>query len=251
MKKFWFLSKLLLLSLFGVVTIVATSYPVPELIRFAIVTLNNGPRVSPDVEEIVFACLNEKVKLEWDVPDAENDVILTTLPSGNLSPGFENQQVEKSGALDMSVLGGATVTLKWGALELEIALELLSEDICTGFPLNLIADFEGTLEQTSPEVASLARRLNLRWQGNALQTRLTDTVVNEYGSYGAKGLANCQVFPAEDKLICLEGNETNPRLRLEGTITAEGFVGSYKGFERSATGSRISFEGTFDFKKVQ
>jgi hypothetical protein len=39
-------------------------------------------------------------------------------------------------------------------------------------------------------------------------------------------------------------------LEALGTVTAEGFAGSYKGFDES-TGSSISFEGMFDFKVVE
>jgi hypothetical protein len=100
-------------------------------------------------------------------------------------------------------------------LKLEVALNLLSEEIFTGFSINLIATLEGKLQQTLPETISPGRKLELRWRGNALQARLLNTVTNNYGNIG-ESLANCQLFPSEDKLICLAGDEVNPRLRLEG-----------------------------------
>ena len=93
-----------------------------------------------------------------------------------------------------------------------------------------------------PEATTLNRDLELRWRGNALQARLINIVTDEDGyiSEVSEILATCQLFPEEDRLLCLSGDETNPRLRLEGTVTTEGFTGNYKGFDES-TGSAIFF----------
>jgi hypothetical protein len=247
MKKFWSLSKLLLLILLGVASIVATTPGLPPY--FTIITANNEEVYTrPIDEEAVFACLNEKVKLQWSIPDASS-VTLTATPLGNLNPDFEGQKAEAYGSLETTALGNVSVALEAEGIKFEAALELLSEDICTGFPINLIADFEGKLRQTLPEVATLDRDLELRWRGNTLQARLVDTVTNE-DDFVSEILATCQLFPDEDRLLCLAGDEANPRLRLEGTVTAEGFTGNYQGFDES-TGSAISFEGTFNFVETE
>jgi hypothetical protein len=247
MKEFWSFVKLFVLASVGVAGILATT-PLP-LPYFAIITANNEELYAhPIDEEAVFACLDEKVKLDWSIPDTSS-VTLTATPSGNLNPDLNKQKAESYGTLETVALGDVVVTLEAGDLKIDVALKLLPQEVCTGFPINLIANFEGELRQTLPETASLKRQLELRWRGNALQARIADTVTNEDG-YITASLTNCQLFPDEDELICSAGDEANPRLRLEGTITAEGFAGSYQGFDES-TGSAISFEGTFDFKKVQ
>lgn len=247
MKKFWSFVKLFVLASLGLASILATT-PLP-MPRFVIVTANDDERYAyPIDQEAVFACLNEKVRLEWGIPDASS-VTLTATPSGNLNPDLNKRKTESYSTLETVALGDVVVSLEAGDLKIDVALKLLSEDVCTGFPINLITNFEGTLQQTLPETALLKRQLELRWRGNALQARVSDTVTNEDG-YITESLANCQLFPEEDRLVCLAGDEANPRLRLEGIVTAEGFAGSYQGFDES-TGSAISFEGTFDFKKVQ
>jgi hypothetical protein len=55
----------------------------------------------------------------------------------------------------------------------------------------------GTLQQTSPEVGSFNRKLELRWQGNAPLALISDIMTNE-NSYVNESLMNCQLFPAED-----------------------------------------------------
>lgn len=246
MKKLWFFSKLLLLVSLGFATIIATSPPPPP--RFVIITANNNFFNDYSAEETVFACLNEKVRLEWSIPDTTS-VTLTATPFGNLNPDLNKQQGESYGFLETTALGDVTVALESGSLKFEAILNLLSEDICTGFPINLIANLEGTFKQTVPEAVFLSRRLELRWRGNALQAKLIRKEANQEGGV-SESLTNCQLFPSEDKLICLAGDEANPRLRLEGVVTAAGFTGSYKGFDES-TGSSISFGGTFDFNKAQ
>jgi hypothetical protein len=250
MKKFWSLSKLLLLILLGVASIVATTPGLPPY--FTIITANNEEVYTrPIDEEAVFACLNEKVKLQWSIPDASS-VTLTATPLGNLNPDFEGQKAEAYGSLETTALGNVSVALEAEGIKFEAALELLSEDICTGFPINLIANFEGKLRQRLPEVATLNRDLELRWRGNTLQARLINTVTDENGYIDeiSQVLTTCQLFPEEDRLLCLAGAEENPSLRLEGTVTSEGFAGSYQGFDES-TGSSVSFVGTFNFVKAE
>ncbi len=246
MKKPWSYLALGMVALSGIISIVATS-PLPPP-RFAVITANNQDAGFTS-EEKSFACLNEKVKLEWGISDVDK-VTLTANPLGKLNPDIDKKQFESSGTLETTALGDVTVTLESGELKMVRVLALLSEDVCKNFPINLIADFSGTLQQTSPNAARLNRSLKLRWRDNALQAIVTTIPTSQYAEdYAGKKTAPCQLFPAEDKLICSAGDEANPRLRLEGSITADGFTGTYKGFDESSAGN-VSFEGTFDFKKV-
>ncbi len=239
------------LALLGVVSIIATS---PPPFQGMVISTRNNTVPSDlysgvNVEENVFACLNEEVEITWYINASSG--LLTAIPLGRLNPDIDQKQTSSSdNTFKTTVLGDVVVTLQVGEFRRSVNLALLSEDICQNFPVNLITDFLGTLQQTLPEVTTLPQRtLKLRWRDNALQAVLTGNITSgESSSYESS--APCQLFPDEDKLICSAGDAANPSLRLEGIITAEGFTGSYKGFDESTAGN-VSFEGTFDFKKVE
>ncbi len=245
MKKPWSYLVMCIVAMLGVVSIIATSPP-PNY--FTIVTANNNESdnyYGPGSEQ-PFACLNEKVIVKWDV---YSPVTLNAAPNGRLNPDLTNKQAESSGTFETEVLGAVTVTMTSDEPKREVALGLLPELVCKGFPVNLITGFSGTLQQALPTAAVLNRSLKFRWRENVLQAILT-TESTSPESYFETRISRCQLFPDEDKLICLDGEETNPRLRLEGIISADGFTGTYEGFDESTVGN-VSFEGTFNFKKVE
>jgi hypothetical protein len=248
MKKTWSYLVLAVVAISGVISILATTSPPPPY--FIVATANNEGIPYYNSGEKAFACLQEQIRLEWGISE-EDTVTLTANPLGQLNPDLDKKQVGRYGNLATQILGITTITLESASFKGSVALELLSEDICKNFPVNLIANFSGTLQQTSPTTASLNRALKLRWRDNALQVILTTGPTSQQTEdYAEKQIAPCQLFPNEDKLICSAGDEANPRLRLEGIVTADSFTGTYKGFDESTAGT-ISFEGTFDFKKVE
>jgi hypothetical protein len=246
-KKPWSYLLVCVVAVVGIASIIATSPP-PNY--FTIITANNNANDSyyRSGNEQSFACLNEKVTVKWYVSSA---VTLNAVPNGQLNPDLTNKKAESSGTFETEVLGAVTVTMTSDEPKREVVLGLLPELVCKGFPINLITDFAGTLQQASPTAAMLNRSLKFRWRENALQAILTtDPIRQEQEDLADTVKAPCQLFPDEDKLICLSGDEVNPRLRLEGIITVEGFTGSYKGFDESTAGT-VSFEGTFNFQKME
>ena len=112
MKKLWLSLKLFVLASLGLASIIATSPPPPPF--FVIITANdNEYYYYPIDQEGVFACLNEKVRLEWSIPD-ESSVTLTATPLGNLNPDLNNQKTESYGTLETVALGDVVVSLEAG-----------------------------------------------------------------------------------------------------------------------------------------
>jgi hypothetical protein len=203
---------------------------------------NGTPETSEDDYVAVYACTNDAAKVEVEV-FLYNDVkgTLTATPPGNTQPELDQKVVSSSSSrstvFDITVLGEVKIGLTSSKGGGSVLIKLIPEDVCTGFPLSLIADFAGTLQQTLPEATTLERTLVLRWSKS-----------NLVASLGADAI--CQRFPDEDKLLCLAGDEANPRLQLEGQIVGDTFTGTYKGFDES-TATKVTFEGTFTFKKVR
>jgi hypothetical protein len=250
MKKLWSYVVSCALGVLGFASLIATSPPPPSY--FLVETANNeGSYYRPIDEDVTaFACSGEQVRAQWGFYE-DDGVTLTANPLGSLSPDLDKQRFANSGEFLTRVLGKTVITLEAGATKNSVPLELIPEDVCKNFPINLIANFSGTLQQARPTQALLDRVLKLRWRDNALQAILTAApTVQEQEPYTDTRIAPCQLLPDEDKLTCSAGDVQNPNLRLEGIITAEGFTGTYQGFDES-TASTVSFEGTFDFKKVE
>jgi hypothetical protein len=232
-----------LIGALGIVTLLASGVP-PD--SFTVTTfnnplgaeyLNNGtPDNTEDDYQAVFLCSEDKAKLELFIVNGET-ATLTAVPLENVLPELDGKLISPSSQsqmLEVQVLGEVKLTLvspKGGGEEV---IKMIPNEVCRGFPVNLIADFEGTLEQTLPEPASLPRAIEMRWRNATLEASLSG--------------ATCQLFPDEDRLLCLAGNETNPGLRLEGQVVNDTFAGSYEGFV-TGTATQVNFEGTFNFVK--
>jgi hypothetical protein len=247
MKKPWTMLAASFVAMVGVASIIATSPPPNYL---SIITANNNENdgyYGQGIEQSS-ACLNEKVTVKWYASSA---VTLNAVPTGQLTPDLSNKKAESSGTFATEVLGAVVVTMTSDQPSREVALSLLPEVVCKDFPINLIANFSGTLQQNVPSAAVLNRSLQFRWRENALQAIVTTEPTSQYGeTYADTKIAPCQLFPDEDKVICSAGDPQNPTLRLEGIVTADSFTGTYKGFDESTAGN-VSFEGTFAFTKVE
>ena len=239
---------LLVVFLIGVVSIIATSPPPLQGLFISTRNTEGLGRYNGLNEENVFACLNDEVTIDWYINSSSG--LITATPLGRLNPEVNQKQVSNADtAFTTTVLGEVVVTLQAGDFRQSVNLGLLSQDVCQNFPINLIANFLGTLEQTLPAAETLPQRsLKLRWRNNALQATLSGSITSvESGTYERS--APCQLFPDEDKLICSAGDEASPSFRLEGVVTTEAFTGTYQGIDES-TGVAVSFEGTFNFEKV-
>ena len=100
--------------------------------------------------------------------EAERQVVaIPELDGKAISPSRQSQ------VLEIQVLGEVTLTLvspKGGGEEI---IKMIPNEVCRGFPVNLIADFEGTLQQTLPEPASLPRAIEMRWRDATLEASLS------------------------------------------------------------------------------
>ncbi|MGL4610056.1 MAG: hypothetical protein ACRCYY_10270 [Trueperaceae bacterium] len=148
--------------LLGISTLLASMGPLPP--DFEIITNNYEDSYGSYglTSKIVFACRNKKVLVSWTVTES-NGVILTAVPLGRLSPDFNRQKPGKSGYLETVVLGELELGLESTVFDATVAFKLLPEDICTSFPINLIANCDGTLYQTVSDsiafCASVSKRI--------------------------------------------------------------------------------------------
>lgn len=229
---------LLIVVAAGIWSIVATSPPpLPELF---VLTLNDDEEYGYYYSDSVFACEGESVLVRWNTFEG-NGGTLTTEPAGNLDPDLRNRAVTSTGELTTVVLGEVVIIFRVGSdPDAQREIQLIPPDLCTGFPVDVVGRYEGTLDQTDPDVRTLERALRFYWDGDALRATLSsDTAADQL---------TCTAFVDDDRLVCRDGEVGDERLLLDGLLTAAGYQGSYQGLNEGA-GVVTPFAGSFDFQR--
>jgi hypothetical protein len=200
------------------------------------------------------ACLGEAVSINWEVFEGTGSS-LTASPSQNIEPALEPGLGKGKG--ERNVTFKDTLTLSFIVTGTEyndeetITIKRMPDAICTGFPLELRGNYAGTLEQTTPQPASLPHALNIQWE-------VTKNVLGGLLIRGAtspdpnaplqSNNIRCTPLELEDKLTCVYTSSGATVLTLEGTVTATGYSGTYQGVLEGLT-FQTSVSGTFNFVK--
>jgi hypothetical protein len=229
------------LVLLGVLVSLAGCYTVPSYAYGDLFV--TAPYTSDESYSLeVGACQGETLTVRWNVGEGKNPKLIA-LPAQNVEPPLPSR-LEKSGEVQVTFKDSVTIsfTIDGGQdFETERQVVAIPEGVCTGFPLELRGNYTGTLEQTTPQSASLPRDLELYWDESLKATLSTQNLIDVR-------LA-CQALDFEDELICNydHGAET---LRLEGTVTSAGYVGTYEG-ATIGQAFKTTVRGTFNFGKVE
>jgi hypothetical protein len=200
-------------------------------------------------------CAGERFTLSWEIYNGRNPK-LTASPSQNLEPPLESLSLSSKGETQFIFKDSATLTLTIDAGEpyrYERPLVVIPASICTGFPLELRGDYTGTLEQLTPQVVSVPHLLTVRWAAD--DARLAASLVRgtvlpnpEAPPTNPTLAMTCTALEEEDKLTCVYNPPGAAILTLEGTITATGYEGNYRGVLETTT-LQVPTTGTFSFSK--
>jgi hypothetical protein len=204
--------------------------------------------VVPEDETATGTCSGDTFIVTWQVLEGDSPT-LSAVPSGNVEPRLSQTEVEREGRLLVTVRDDAELFLDvYNGTELSLTIIdtakiTIPDSICTGFPTDLRGGYRGTLEQITPQAASLPHQLNVYWDGDrealvAILVRADIPVVEMI----------CTPFDAEDNLTCVGDPPGEVFWRLEGTVTERGYEGSYQGVLEGAT-FQTSTSGTFTFIK--
>ncbi|MEZ4630401.1 MAG: hypothetical protein R2880_06800 [Deinococcales bacterium] len=226
-----------LLSLVALLSIIATSPQPPNLYYFGI--------------EPNQVCQGDKVKLSWRAAE-DTSLYLSGNPLDATEPQFNRMTLDAKGSQVIEVFKDVNLTMEsrrgsekssW-----EQVVRLLNQEICESFVVNPIGLYQGIMSQTEPNSIQLARFIILEWY-NPLQLYIYEEPTNDYGYHYPAFRLNCGEMDAEANLSCESKDSVGDvLLKFSGTVTPEGFSGSYEGLEKSTVAS-INFSGTFDFKR--
>jgi hypothetical protein len=219
----------------GVGSLLATSEP-PEVLSLSLGILSGSQVYDEDIE----VCSDEDLLVQWSVSSGE--ATLSATPSGNLEPLLENKAVPQTGEMTIVIKGDVTLTLfnktsSGATAERQISISLSSESYCEVLRF-LPAQYQGVLNQTLPEVATLERSLHLSIIDKRIEAWLSNLGEGVY--------LNCNVMAAQI-LRCTESSEPNA-FTLEGKISATTFSGDYSGIQKGS-GFEVVTLGSFEFIK--
>ncbi len=201
-------------------------------------------------------CAEERFKLTWEIYNGRNPK-LTASPTQNLEPPLESLSLSNKGEVDFTFKDATTLTLTIDADEpyrYERQLVTIPASICTGFPLELRGNYIGSLEQVTPQVASLPHLLTVRWAAD--NERLAASLVRgttlpddpKVPPPNPTFAMTCTPLEQEDKLACVYDPSGAVILTLEGTVTGAGYSGTYQGVLEGTT-FQTPTSGTFNFVK--
>jgi hypothetical protein len=204
-------------------------------------------------------CKGEALKIKWEIFEGNNP-ILSASPAQNVEPALTSAPVANTGEKAVTLKDTVTISLNISDSEdgYQSAVQVVAipEGICTGFPLELRGVYTGSLEQATPQVASLPHDLILRWDNftDTLRASLVRTPSSNLGAALSQPEPNtafemmCTPQDQEDKLTCTYDPEGEAILTLEGIVTATGYQGSYQGVLEGTT-FQTPTSGTFNFVK--
>ncbi len=165
--------------------------------------------------------------------------------------GLESTSVANKGERTVAFKDTVTIFLNIAATENsykgEVQVVTIPEGICTGFPLELRGSYAGTLEQATPQVASLPHQLTLSWDSIA-DTLHATLSRGASDTESATSEMTCTPLDQEDKLTCVYDPPGAAVLTLEGTVTTTGYQGNYQGVLEGTT-FQTPTSGTFNFVK--
>jgi hypothetical protein len=229
-----------IISLAGILSILATS-PLPPDGYLYIVTLNNPEAFSNDYGGgESFACKDDFVKVGWELKVSKK-ALLSTIPVDGVEPGLNEKTLSGTGEEQVKVIAQTDFlfdTISDSYPTFTYKLNLLPNDICTGFPVRPVGIFSGKLEQTIPTSATLPRDLQLQWNGSSLLAivRSDQTSIS----------SSCTLDATSDSISCENERDGTVLFKLEGQMSATGFAGSYEGISTDLN-SQLPFAGTFSF----
>jgi hypothetical protein len=202
-------------------------------------------------------CKGESIKIKWEVFEGNNP-ILSASPAQNVEPALTSAPVANTGEKTVTLKDSLTISLNISDSEdgYQNAIQVVTipERICTGFPLELRGIYTGTLEQATPQVASLRHTLSIRWQtsDDTLRANLVAGSESSQPSTPSQPATSfqmtCTAIDEEDKLTCIYDPEGAAILTLEGVVTSAGYQGSYQGVIERTT-FQVPTTGTFSFVK--
>jgi hypothetical protein len=235
----WRFIGIVLIGALGLFSLLATS-ETPEPYGYIYLAINPESYATNSID----ACINDELILSWNVVSGSTS-ILSAIPKENISPLLIDRTVDLQGELPITVKGPSKINLLYDQrgstiYQASAEIRLLPDDLCNGFPIDIRGDYEGTLEQTLPQVASLPRSLSVYLLGNALAADLK-TETSSIALY-------CTTSAQDDMLTCTQGQE-EITFKLEGQITSAGFEGTYEGTQKGSS-FETNTSGTFRFSKT-
>lgn len=247
----WVLRLVLMTGLFvaGVTSLLATSEPPSYAYGSLSVTT---PFNSADYSSKLGVCKGEAINIRWEIFGGSNPRVSASPPQ-NIEPTLPSTPVNNTGETTVTIKDAVTISLNIDdakdGYQTQVQVVVIPEGICTGFPLELRGNYTGTLEQVTPQVASLPHGFSIRWNNNndtlgATLTRGSSRTESSNTTFEM----SCTVLDQEDKLTCVYDPSGTAILTLEGTVTATGYQGSYQGVLEGAT-FQTPTSGTFNFVK--
>ncbi|MCA9835374.1 MAG: hypothetical protein KC422_00600 [Trueperaceae bacterium] len=194
-------------------------------------------------------CPGEKVTLAWFI-DAPYQGNLIAEPLEHVEPSLNQLSVEEQGELEVQILGDALIRLKVidgknGSVVAfpELKFAVMTEEVCSTFDFNPVGSYSGKMQQLEPIELVFDYSLMLYWQTDlGLSARLFE--IGKNGAYNKELELLCSVKKETTNLTCQTyGAES---LVLKGTLTAEGYKGSYQGQSKNAD-TALPFSGAFNF----
>ena len=185
-----------------------------------------------------YACVGERVQVRYIV-EGTPSATLSADPADVLAPALSATQVSGEKTLEFEVLGPTTLLLDYQEGVSSARLELVPADICTGFPIDLLRYFTGTLVQSTPTQEALSRQLAFYWNEAGLGATLSGG-----NTYGDELQLSCSADSETDTLSCA-GIDAN--FTLNAAVSANGLTGDYGGSLEGSVSSS-TFSGTFDFR---
>ena len=230
------------LILAGLVSLLATSggSPPPYSGPPSLWLITNNPIEEYDrMYNDAFVCKGDRAKLFWR-HGATEPVKLSAFPLENISPKLENKILSRNGSMEITIAAAAKLVVNYKE-ELEKEIKILPEDICTGFPMFPLGNYEGELEQKQPNSQKTSEGLRLFWdaQSNSFKANLNYLILD------------CSTKAELNQISCKQAEDSSDLKNIEILIkvSKDKLTGSYKGHAKSALSAWYEISGTISFTK--
>ena len=247
----------------GIASLLATPAPLPKPSELRVKTRNPiGPPVyynslfskshPTHTLKTNFACKGDKITVGWDIVDS-GTAILTSLPKTSISPDFDQLAVSAKGSQEAVISNKVTLILASEATYRQ-NIELLPEEICTGYPITVVGEYEGSFQETSPDAKALKRYLYFDWESYSndksgrLFAKIFETKPEKADDYRYTFSLDCELLTDSKQITC-----KNSRLEMLIRVSDSGLSGEYSTEKSKSESSRkddIVGTGNFSFSPI-
>lgn len=199
-------------------------------------------------------CPGQEITIAWYV-NQPAEAYLVADPLETVEPRLDKLPVNETGEVKVKILANAIIRLDvangtasdLNSYSPELTLNLMDSEVCSTFGQNPLGSYRGNLQQKLPTEEVLERGLMLYWQTD-LGLSAIFFEPDEYGGYSNEWLELlCSVEKETVSMTCQTADKET--MILKGTITAEGYMGSYNG-QSNNIDLKTPFSGIFSFSKI-